>query len=273
MNRTGLSCLVMAVALSLAAAVVFPADEEKNETARPADEEKNQTARPADEEKNGTVRPVDEEKKKAARPADDFESRSAATRKLLTRRKMNIDLRAVPLQDTLEMLAVQAGIELRLHGRMNKESMQKPVSLKLENSSLFAVLHWLFKRQNLAWAVEGDGVVVAAPEFLDRAAGREQARYVKETEDNWLKIARARIANEKLSVDIRSKVPIARILHLVARRCKLNVIWDEKAKPLRKKMVGLRLTDTSVETLLMRLTEAAGVKWHLEAEAVVISVK
>ena len=156
---------------------------------------------------------------------------------------------------------------------MKKESLQKPISLRLQDSSLFAVLHWVFKRQNLAWAVEGDGVVVAAPEFLDHAAGREQARYVKETEDNWLKLARARIANEKLSVDIRSKVPLARILDLVARRAKLNVIWDDKAKRLRKKMVGLRSTDTSVETLLTQLTEPAGVKWHLEAEAVVISVK
>ena len=195
---------------------------------------------------------------------------TAATQRALLNRNFSIHLKGVPFHDALEMLAAQAGVDLALDGRITAETLRRPLTLKLRKSSVYAVLHWIFRKHNLAWAVDGREIVVASPEFIDAGVRNRQIEFAEETQKKWRRQILPKLEARRMSVDV-SSVPLARLLTVIAERAKLNLVWETDAETHRGRRVTLKIADATVREILDKLLTPAGLAWSLEAEAVVIS--
>ncbi|HUW57744.1 MAG TPA: hypothetical protein VMZ92_13980 [Planctomycetota bacterium] len=196
-------------------------------------------------------------------------SHADATRRAVTRGKFSINLKGVPFHDALEMLTAQAGVGLALDGRITAETLRQPLFLKLTKSSTYAVLCWIFRKHNLAWAVDGREIVVAAPELLDAGVRNRQIEFVQRTEETWKQQVLPKLEATRMSVNV-TEVPLDRILSVVAERAGMNLVWETDAEGHRTRHVTLSITDAPVRQVLDRLVAPAGLAWALEAEAVVI---
>ena len=197
-------------------------------------------------------------------------SRADATRRAVTAGRFSIHLKGVPFHDALEMLTTQAGVGLALDGRITAETLRRPISLKLKKSSTYAVLHWIFRRHNLAWAVDGREIVVASPELIDAGVRNRQIAFVRQTEKTWKQQVLPKLEATRMSVNV-VEVPVERVLKVVTEQAELNLVWEADAEGDRHRRVTLRVTDVPVRQILDRLVAPTGLAWSLEAEAVLIS--
>ncbi len=196
--------------------------------------------------------------------------RTSATQRAILDRKFSINLKGVPFHDALEMLAAQAGVDLALDGRITAETLRRPLTLKLRKSSVYAVLHWIFRKHNLAWAVDGREIIVAASENMDAGARNRQIEFVEETEKKWKRQVLPKLEATRMSVHV-TDVPLERILNLLAERARLNLVWETDAERHRGRRVTLKIADAPVRRILDGLLATTGLVWSLEAEAIVIS--
>jgi len=208
----------------------------------------------------------------AGTPAIAADSSTALTQKALITRKLSIDLRDVPFQEALEMLTSQVGVALALDGHITAKTLRQPLTLRLRKSSVYAVLHWVFRKHQLGWAVDGREITVAPPERIDAGIRNEQMAFVARTEQRWRKEMAPRLNETRMSLDV-ADVPLADTIDLVAERAGLNVVWESDAESRRRQRVSLKLADVPVREILDQLTASAGLVWSLEGEAALISTK
>jgi len=209
--------------------------------------------------------------KGAPLPPGSSTSKEASTRKAITTGKLSVDLQEVPFQEVLEMLASQARAGLGLDGHITAETLRRPITLKLNHSSIYAVLHWLFRKRDLAWAVDGIEIVVGPPEFIDADIRNRQIEFVTRTEETWRDLVRPKLNETRMSVDV-ADVPLGEVLDLVAGHADLSVVWENNAEPNRSRRVSLKADETAIPQILDKLAAEAGLTWSLEAEAVLMSV-
>jgi len=208
-----------------------------------------------------------------APPTDDHgdaAARSTATRQAITTRKLSIDVTHVPLQELLEMLTSQAGVGLALDGKITAEMLRMPLSLKLRDASVYAVLHWIFRKHELAWAVDGGEILVATADGIRPDVAARQEEFVRKTEKRWRDAATPGLTGTRLSLNVVG-VPLVRLLNLVAERAELNVVWEEKALGQRGRRITLDVSEMPVREILDKLAAQAALTWSLEAEAIFIS--
>ena len=196
--------------------------------------------------------------------------REAATRKAIISAPLSVDLEDVPLQRVLEMLAVRVGAGLALDGHITSEALRQPLTLKLEDCSVYAVLHWVFRKRDLAWAIDGSEIVVAPVKFIDPAAGNRHLEFIERTDRQWQQETRPRLDAARMTLDV-SAVPLVRVIDVVARHAELNVVWEDGAEAFKSRRVSFKASSTTVAGTLDKLTAEAGLSWFLEAEAVLIS--
>ncbi|HUU43567.1 MAG TPA: hypothetical protein VMY39_02905 [Planctomycetota bacterium] len=222
---------------------------------------------PADDAPGGPAAPAPA----APAPARDADaSKTADTQQTLTSRKFSIDVIDVPLVDVLEMLTSRAGVGLTVDGRVTAEALRKPLTLELRESSVYAVLHWVFRKRELAWAVDGPQVVVGPVDAMKEEVRREQQAFVARVDAAWRRKAEPVLDEVRLSLDIAG-VPLVRAVDLVAERARLNVVWEPDAEPLRGAPTTLKVDDTSARDILNAFARQTKTRWSLEAEALVIS--
>ncbi len=254
--RAGLALLVI-----LAPALIARADDAAPEPAKPPDAPAPETPAPPKPE---PPRP------EPAKP--DLARDAAATQRALVEKKLSIDLKGIPLQDALGMLATTAGVGLAIDGHIEAEKLREPLELKLERASVYAVLHWVFLKRDLTWVVRGHDVLVAPPRFLDPDVANRHNEWVTQTEDAWEASARPKLSATKLSLDV-SEVPLENVLRIVAERAGMGLVWANDAEKSRRRQVSLKIADASLADVLDKLAAAAELDWGLEAEAIVLSPK
>jgi len=203
-------------------------------------------------------------------PSSQPQDHTSATQRALLNRKFSINLKGVPFHDALEMLAAQAGVDLALDGRITAETLRRPLTLKLSKSSVYAVLHWIFRKHNLAWAVDGRTIVVASPQFMDAGVRNRHIEFVRQTEKTWKQRVLPKLEATRMSVHV-SSVPLAPLLTVVAERAELNLVWETDPETHRTRRATLQIADATVREILDKLLTPAGLAWSLEAEAVVVS--
>lgn len=194
----------------------------------------------------------------------------AATWKAITTSKLAVNLHQVPLQEALEMLISQAGVGLALDGRITDKTLRRPITLKLRNSSVYAVFHWIFRNGELSWGVDGREIVVATHESIDAGVKNRQLEFAERIETQWREGIIPKLNGMKMSLDMVD-VPLECILGLVAERAGLNVVWEVGAEKQKRRPIGLKVSEKAVLELLDKLTAPAGLTWSLEAEAVLLS--
>jgi hypothetical protein len=209
--------------------------------------------------------------KPAPAPPRTSASKETSTRKAITTGKLSVDLKEVPFQEVLEMLASQARAGLALDGHITAETLRRPITLKLNHSSIYAVLHWIFRKRDLAWAVDGIEIVVGPPEFIDADIRNRQLEFVAQTEEKWRELVTPKLNETPMSVDV-ADVPLGEVLDLVAGRAALSVVWENDAEPNRSRRLSLKVDETPIPQILDKLAAGTGLTWSLEAEAVLISV-
>ena len=197
-------------------------------------------------------------------------SKTAATQQAITTRRLSIDVKDVPLLDVLEMLTSRAGVGLAVDGRVTSETLAKPLSLNLRQGSVYAVLHWVFRKRDLAWAVDGEEVVVGPADTMKDRITTEQKKFVRRVEKAWRKKAEPKLDESRLTLNMAG-VPLVRLVDLVAERAGLNVVWEKGAEAHRGRATTLKVSDAAVRDILDSLTKQAKLQWSLEAEAIVIS--
>ena len=202
-------------------------------------------------------------------PKPDMIKDAEATQKALLSKRLSVDLKGVPLQDALEMLATAAGVGLAIDGHIEGEKLRETLDLKLERASVYAVLRWIFLKRDLAWAVRGHDVLVAPPRFIDADVANRQNEFVAAAEDAWEKEAGPKLA-QKLSVDV-ADVSIENVARIVAERAGVGLVWTEGIEKARAKLVSLKVEGAPLSDLLDRLAASADLHWGLEAEAIVFS--
>jgi len=196
--------------------------------------------------------------------------RSAATRKAIVTRKLSIDVVNVPLVEVLEMLTAQAGVGLSLDGKISDKVLRAPLSLKLRGSSVYAVLHWVFRKRKLTWVVDGPEILVAPAEGIKPDLRTRQEAFAHKTEKRWRDVATPKLAETRMSLNM-VRVPLVRLLDLVAERAGVNVVWEEAAERERGRRITLNVEKMPIREIIDKLTAQAKLEWSLEAEAVVIS--
>ena len=203
-------------------------------------------------------------------PRKSAAARTRATQKAITSGKINVDLRNVPFQEVLQMLTSQAGVALALDGRIDDETLKKPLSLRLRKGSVYAVLRWVFRKRDLAWVVDSGEILVAPLEFIDSKVIERQKRFIERTEKTWREKAEPKLVATKMSLNVL-RVPLANVLDVTAERAGLNVVWMKDAEDQRPRRVTLKVSETTVREILDKLTAQAKLSWSLESEAIVIS--
>ncbi len=227
-------------------------------------------AKPPDAPAPETPAPPAPEPPKPEPAKPDIVKDAAATQRALVAKKLSIDLKGVPLQDALGMLATTAGVGLAIDGHIEAEKLREPLDLKLERASVYAVLHWVFLKRDLTWVVRGRDVLVAPLRFIDPDVANRHNEFVTQTEDAWEAEARPRLAATKLSLDV-SEMPLENILRIVAERGGVGIVWAADAEKSRRRQVSLNVTDASLKDIIDKLAASADLDWGLEAEAVVLS--
>ncbi len=210
---------------------------------------------------------------------------AAYTRKVLVLKRLSVDLRGVPLQDALEMLASAAGVGLSIDGRIEGETLREPMDLRLDRASVYAVLHWTFRRKTgpgpsttsgaldpFSWAVRGRDVLVAPLKFIDPEIVDAQNAFAQSTQDAWEAEARPALAATRLSLDV-SETPLEQVLRIVAERAGVSLVWAEGAEKSRARPVSLNIEGASLADILDKLAASANLHWGLEAEAIVLTPK
>ena len=195
-----------------------------------------------------------------------------ATRQRLLANRLSIDLRGVPLSDALEMLASAAGVGLAIDGHIKGEALREPIDVRLEKASAWAVLHWVFLKRDLTWAVRGRDVLVAPLRFIEPDVVARQNEFLERTEDEWEATARPKLTGTKISMDL-SEVPIEHVLRVIAERVGMSVVWTTDAEPSRRHPISINFADITLADLLDKLAVLADLHWGLEAEAIVLSPK
>ena len=197
--------------------------------------------------------------------------KEAATRKAIATGRLSVDLQEVPFQEVIEMLASQARAGLALDGHITAETLRRPITLKLSNSSIYAVFHWLFHKQDLDWAVDGIEIVVGPPQFLDAGIRTRQIEFVTRTEQEWRRSAEPKLNETRMSVDV-ADVPLGEVVDMVGEHAGLSVVWENDAEATRSRRVSLKADGAAIPQILDKLAASAGLSWSLEAEAVLMSV-
>lgn len=203
-------------------------------------------------------------------PKPDLVKDAADTQRAIVAKKLSVDLRGVPLQDALGMLATTAGVGLAIDGHIEAEKLREPLDLKLERASVYAVLHWVFLKRDLTWVVRGRDVLVAPMNFIDPDVGNRHHEFVERTEDAWAAEARPRLAATKLSLDV-SETPLDSVLRIVAERAGVGLVWTDGAEKSQTRQVSLRADQSPLTDILDKLAASAGLHWGLEAEAIVLT--
>ena len=198
-------------------------------------------------------------------------SREAATRKAITTGRLSVDLQDVPFQKALEMLASQARAGLVLDGHVTDETLRRPITLKLTHSSIYAVLHWLFHKQDLDWAVAGIEIIVGPPKFLDPDIRNRQIEFVAQTEEKWRQSVQPKLNETRMSVDV-ADVPLGDVVSLVVEHAGLDVVWENDAEPKRSSRVSCKADGATIPEILDKLAVSSGLSWSLETEAVLMSI-
>ena len=161
---------------------------------------------------------------------------------------------------------------LAIDGHIEAEALREPIDVHLEKASAWAVLHWVFLKRDLTWAVRGRDVLVAPLRFIDADVVARQNEFLERTEDEWEAKARPKLTGTKISMDL-SEVPIEHILRIIAERVGMSVVWTTDAEPSRRRPFSLNLADATLSDILDKLAAATNLHWGLEAEAIVLSPK
>ncbi len=233
--------------------------------AEPAPAPEAPKSEPAPPEGGHAGPPPQEEKPDAVTDAE-------SCRKALLARKISVDLKGVPLGDALEMLASAAGVGLTVDGHIEADKLAEPVDLKLDRSSVYAVLHWVFYKRDFAWAVRGREILVAPPGLMDPDVATKQNEFAGAAEDAWMETARPKFEKTKLSVDV-SGVTVDEVAEIIAQRAGVGLFWAPGTEKLRTRPVEFKLEKTSLLDLLEKLSASSDLDWDLQAEALVFSPK
>ena len=159
---------------------------------------------------------------------------------------------------------------LTIDGHIPGDKLAEPIDLTMDRASVYAVLHWIFLKRDLSWAVRGRDVLVGPLSFMDPDVVARQNRFVEATEDAWEAAVRPKFLATKLSIDV-SGVPAEGVARIVAERVGVGVVWAPGAEKSRTCPGEFKLEKATLGEILDKLAATLGVEMGLEAEAIVFS--
>jgi type II secretory pathway component HofQ len=192
-----------------------------------------------------------------------------AVRKALLENRLSVDFQGVPLYEVLELLSLHARFGLVVDGHVSDERLKQPVVLKLQDASVYAVFHWLFRGEDLTWAVDRDQILVAPYKYIQPEAWNPHVDFVDATEETWRAKTSQALGTQRLSVDL-DDVPCESALRVVAERARLNLVLAPGIERSLRRRIVLKKGDAPVSEILDALTAGAGLAWSLEGEAVYV---
>ena len=167
------------------------------------------------------------------------------------------------------MLSTRSGFGLIVDGHVTDRRLKRPVVLKLQDTSIYAVLGWLFRDEDLTWAVERGEILIAPLEHIQPETWNPHIDFVAATEEAWRRKMAQTLKTRRLSVDLDG-VPCMRALEVLAERAPFNLVCAPgTGKRLRRRVV-VKKQNAPLSEILDDLTAGAGLRWSLESEAVYV---